>query len=134
MRISDWSSDVCSSDLFLGMVREAPALIAEEIAAVRARTDRPFGVNLIPAATDAALLDAELAVCFEQRVHSLCFFWDVDAAAVARAKEAGCLVLYQVGSVADAVAAEKAGADVVIAQGVEAGGHVRGSNRTEEQK
>src|SRR3546814_8473078 len=88
MRISDWSSDVCSSDLFLGMVREAPALIAEEIAAVRARTDRPFGVNLIPAATDAALLDAELAVCFEQRVHSLCFFWDVDAAAVARAKEA----------------------------------------------
>src|SRR3546814_13443052 len=87
MRISDWSSDVCSSDLFLGMVREAPALIAEEIAAVRARTDRPFGVNLIPAATDAALLDAELAVCFEQRVHSLCFFWDVDAAAVGRAQE-----------------------------------------------
>lgn len=112
---------------FLGMVRESPALIAAEIAAVRARTDRPFGVNLIPAATDAALLEAELAVCLEQRVHSLCFFWDVDAAAVARAKEAGCLVLYQVGSVADAVAAEAAGADAIIAQGVEAGGHVRGT-------
>src|SRR3546814_14757755 len=109
MRISDWSSDVCSSDLFLGMVREAPALIAEEIAAVRARTDRPFGVNLIPAATDAELLDAELAVCFEQRVHSLCFFWDVDAAAVARPKEAGCLLLYQVGSLADSRLAAQAG-------------------------
>src|SRR3546814_10546610 len=36
------------------------------------------------------------------------------------------LVLYQVGSVEDAVAAEAAGADVVIAQGFEAGGHVRG--------
>lgn len=112
---------------FLGMVREQPALIAAEIAAVRARTDHPFGVNLIPAATDAALLEAELAVCFEQRVHSLCFFWDVDAAAIARAKAAGCLVFYQVGSVADAVAAEAAGADVIIAQGVEAGGHVRGT-------
>ena len=31
----------------LGMVREDPALIETEIAAVRARTNRPFGVNLI---------------------------------------------------------------------------------------
>src|SRR3546814_19745036 len=130
MRISDWSSDVCSSDLFLGMVREAPALIAEEIAAVRARTDRPFGVNLIPAATDAALLDAELAVCFAQRVHSLCFFWAVDAAAVARAKEAVCPVLYPVGSVAAAVASAKAGAAVLIGPGLESRGHRRGRTRT----
>src|SRR5690606_28908395 len=47
--------------------------------------------------------------------------------AVARAKEAGCIVLYQVGSIEDAVAAEAAGADIIIAQGVEAGGHVRGT-------
>jgi len=33
---------------FLGMVRETPDLIAQEIDAVRARTDGPFGVNLIP--------------------------------------------------------------------------------------
>lgn len=111
---------------FLGMVRETPELIAREIDAVRARTERPFGVNLIPAATDAELLAAELAVCFEKGVHSLCFFWDVDTEAVARAKAAGCLVFYQVGSSADARAAEAAGADVVIAQGYEAGGHVRG--------
>lgn len=111
---------------FLGMVREPPALIAREIDAVRARTDRLFGVNLIPAATDPALFDAELAVCFEKRVHALCFFWSVDVDAIARAKDAGCLVLYQVGSVEDALAAQAAGADIVIAQGVEAGGHVRG--------
>src|SRR3546814_1007963 len=68
MRMSDWSSDVCSSDLygFLGMVREAPELIAAEIDAVRATSDRPFGVNLIPAATDPDLLAAELAVCFDR--------------------------------------------------------------------
>jgi len=52
---------------FLGMVREKPELIAQEIDAVRARTDGPFGVNLIPAATDQALLEAELSVCVEKR-------------------------------------------------------------------
>lgn len=112
---------------FLGMVRESPDLVAREIDAVRERTDRPFGVNLIPASTDNELFDAELAVCIDKRVHSMCFFWDVRADAVARARQAGCRVAYQVGSVEDAVAAEKAGADVIIAQGVEAGGHVRGT-------
>jgi nitronate monooxygenase len=112
---------------FLGMVRESPDLIAEEIDAVRAKNGGRFGVNLIPAATDSALLDAELAVCFDKNVHSMCFFWSVQADVVARAKDAGCLVFYQVGSVEDAVAAERAGADVIIAQGVEAGGHVRGT-------
>src|SRR6185312_7164943 len=36
---------------FLGMVRESPDLIYSEIEKVRAKTDRDFGVNLIPAAT-----------------------------------------------------------------------------------
>lgn len=111
---------------FLGMVREAPDFIAAQIDAVRARTNRPFGVNLIPAATEPGLFRAELDACLDRRVHSVCFFWTVDRAAVARAKAAGCLVLYQVGSVREAIAAEAAGADIIIAQGVEAGGHVHG--------
>ncbi|HEX6959385.1 MAG TPA: nitronate monooxygenase [Ferrovibrio sp.] len=112
---------------FLGMVREAPDFIAAQIDAVRAETDRPFGVNLIPAATEPSLFRAELDVCLARRVHSICFFWSVDAEAVARAKAGGCIVLYQVGSVKDAIAAEAAGADIIIAQGFEAGGHVRGA-------
>ncbi len=111
----------------LGMVREDPELIAHEIDAVRTRTDRPFAVNLIPAATAPALLDAELAVCFERGVSAMCFFWDVVPEAVARAKAAGCLVLHQVGSLSAAHEAEAAGADVLILQGVEAGGHVHGT-------
>ena len=111
----------------LGMVRESADLISQEIDAVRARTSRPFAVNLIPAATDAKLLDAELAICFEKSVPAMCFFWDVIPAAVTRTKAAGCLVLHQVGSLASARAAEMAGADVLIAQGVEAGGHVHGT-------
>ncbi len=111
----------------LGMVRESPALIAAEIEAVRAATSRPFAVNLIPAATDPALLEAELAVCFDSHVPAMCFFWDVVPSAVARAKAAGCLVLHQVGTLQAARDAEAAGADVLIVQGVEAGGHVHGT-------
>jgi nitronate monooxygenase len=111
----------------LGMVRESPELIAQEIAAVRQRTDRPFGVNLIPFATAPDLLEAELQVCFAERVPAMCYFWQVYPDLITRTKQAGCKVLYQVGTLEDAVAAAKAGADVIIVQGVEAGGHVRGS-------
>ena len=55
----------------LGMVRESPELIRREVAAVRERTDRNFGVNLIPFGTDTALLEEELAASFDAKVHSL---------------------------------------------------------------
>ena len=56
-------------------------------------------------------------------------FWtDPDAALVQRARRAGpALVAWQVGSVDGALAAADAGCDFVIVQGVEAGGHVRGT-------
>src|SRR4051812_19356229 len=111
----------------LGMVRERPEFIAREIAAVRARTDRNFGVNLIPHGTDPILLDEELEACFSARVAALCFFWEVRPELIGRAKKAGCRVMYQVGRLEEAVAAEAAGADVVICQGFEAGGHVHGT-------
>lgn len=82
----------------LGMVRESPALIAREIAAVRERTDRPLPVNLIPSATEPSLFAEELAACLEARVHGMVFFWDVDTDAIGKAAAAGCRVLYQVGS------------------------------------
>ena len=110
----------------LGMVRESPDLIAAEIDAVRARTNRPFAVNLIPSATRADLLDAEMGAALDRGVPAFCFFWDVVAEAVTRAKKSGALVLHQVGTVDAAKAALDAGVDLLIAQGVEAGGHVHG--------
>jgi len=107
------------------MVREAPSLIAHEIAEVRRRTSKAFGVNLIPFATEPKLLREELAVCLDAHIPAMCFFWDVYPDIVSQAKAAGCIVLHQVGSLDDALRAEAAGADVVILQGVEAGGHVR---------
>ena len=56
-------------------------------------------------------------------------FWTPpDTSVVDRARRSGpALVAWQVGSVADAVAAEDVGCDFVVVQGVEAGGHVRGT-------
>jgi NAD(P)H-dependent flavin oxidoreductase YrpB (nitropropane dioxygenase family) len=56
-------------------------------------------------------------------------FWShPDRALVERARRSGsALVAWQVGSTDDAQAAQDAGCDFVIAQGVEAGGHVRGT-------
>ena len=110
----------------LGMVRESPDLIEAEVTALRAATDRLFAVNVIPSATDPALLDAQLTRCEALGVRACSFFWDVLPEVVARAKAGGALVLHQVGTVEAARAAEEAGADVLIAQGVEAGGHVHG--------
>lgn len=110
----------------LGMVRESPDLIAAEVAACRAGTDRPFAVNVIPAATDPALLDRQIGLCLDLGVPAFTFFWDVIPAVVDRVKRSGALVLHQVGTVAAAIEAEDAGADVIITQGIEAGGHVHG--------
>jgi len=111
---------------FLGMVREPIDRIRTEVQQVRATTDRPFGVNLIPSATPPELLDAQIATCIALRVPVVGLFWDVAPAVIRRLRDANVLVAYQVGSLADAQAAEAAGAQVIIVQGQEAGGHVRG--------
>jgi nitronate monooxygenase len=61
-------------------------------------------------------------------------FWTPpDPALVARARSAGkALIAWQVGSLDDALAAQDAGCDFVVAQGIEAGGHVRGTLPLEE--
>lgn len=112
---------------FLGMVRESPTLIRSEIERVRALTTRNFGVNLIPAATDPDLLEMEIEAVIAAQVKTVSLFWDLRAYCVQRLLNAGCVVVCQVGSVEEGEAAAAAGAHVLIAQGVEAGGHVRGT-------
>ncbi len=114
----------------LGMVREPVALIRREVEACRRATVLPFAVNLIPAATDTALLREQVAACLELGVSAFVLFWDVDAGLVRHLKAEGALVLHQVGTRRAAEAALQAGADALIAQGVEAGGHVHGQTST----
>ncbi len=54
------------------------------------------------------------------------FYGDPDAGLVHAARRAGAITGWQVGSVEEALAAIEAGCDYVVAQGIEAGGHVRG--------
>ena len=111
---------------FLGMVREPVDLIRSEVSALRAHGIERFGVNLIPRATDPALLEAQVSACIDLGVPVVGLFWNVALKLVARLRAAGVVVVCQVGSRAEAQAVEQAGAHVLIAQGVEAGGHVRG--------
>jgi nitronate monooxygenase/enoyl-[acyl-carrier protein] reductase II len=112
-----------------------PEHLLRRITAVRARTSHPFGVNLIVAdfeADDAT--DEDRAFVLEQLdavlaagARLLVLFWGPAAPFVERIHAAGSQVLIQVGSVGEAMAAAADGVDGVIAQGVEAGGHVRGT-------
>ncbi len=117
---------------FLGMVREPVALIRAEVQRLRDCGVARFGVNLIPAATDHALLEAQVSACVELAVPVVGLFWDVPVALVRRLRDDGIVVVCQVGSLAEARGVEHAGAQVLVAQGVEAGGHVRGDRSLHE--
>lgn len=93
----------------------APDDLRAEIRATRALTDRPISVNLLLPFTRTAHFeaadDADVVVTF----------WGAPKRRTARTW------IHQSGSVDEALAAREAGADAVVAQGVEAGGHVRGN-------
>jgi nitronate monooxygenase len=94
---------------------QGPEAIAREIASARALTDRPIAVNLIlHFATTSWFRAAEAA-------DVVVTFWGTPRRRTSK------VWIHQCGSVAEAQAAKAAGADAVIAQGVEAGGHVRGT-------
>jgi NAD(P)H-dependent flavin oxidoreductase YrpB (nitropropane dioxygenase family) len=104
----------------------APSKLRDEIRRVRELTDRPFGVNLLLHFP----VEDQVAVCLEERVPVLSLFWGDPSPYVERAHQAGTTVFCQVGTVEEARRAADAGVDVIIAQGVEAGGHVAGEIST----
>lgn len=93
----------------------APEAMRREIAAVRRLTGKPVAVNLLLPFTRRGHL--EVAAEADATVT----FWGSPR------RPAAGLWIHQCGSVDEALAAQRAGADAVIAQGVEAGGHVRGA-------
>ena len=103
-----------------------PEALREQIREIRSRTAKPFGVSAILHFPCDPLVE----VCLEERVPVLWTFWGDPAKYVAPAHAAGVKVFHQCGSVAEARSAARAGVDVVVAQGSEAGGHVRGDVST----
>ena len=111
---------------FLGMVREPPELIAREVARLREMGHSRFGVNIIPASTDPTLLDRQVSTLIDLAVPVVCTFWTLDEQVTRRLRDAGIMVVHQVGSVDEAIEAARSGVEIIIVQGREAGGHVRG--------
>jgi len=101
-------------------------LFRREIERVREVTDKPFGVNLILHFP----VDEQVAICVEEHVPIVSFFWGDPTQYVKRVHDGGGKVFHQIGSVADAERAAEADLDVIIAQSVEAGGHVAGEVST----
>jgi NAD(P)H-dependent flavin oxidoreductase YrpB (nitropropane dioxygenase family) len=103
-----------------------PGEIKSTLAEMTALTDRPFGVNLILEWDQRERLTAAL----DAGTPAISLFWGDVADLVPEIHEAGAVVFVSVGSVDEAARAAAAGADVVVAQGWEAGGHVRGTITT----
>jgi NAD(P)H-dependent flavin oxidoreductase YrpB (nitropropane dioxygenase family) len=108
----------------LGLSNAPADLVHARVSRTRELTDRPFGVNLLLHYENA---DETMALCLDAGVDIFVLFWGDVEQHVEQAHARGATVLLQVGSVAEAKRAAAAGVDAVIAQGVEAGGHVRGT-------
>jgi nitronate monooxygenase len=107
----------------LGGVMQPAELLADEVEAVKLATGGPVGVNFLMPFLDRAAVEAAAGTA---RVVEF-FYGDPDGTLVKTVRASGALAAWQIGSGEEAKAAEDAGCDFVIAQGVEAGGHVRGT-------
>jgi NAD(P)H-dependent flavin oxidoreductase YrpB (nitropropane dioxygenase family) len=109
-------SDINPPDVLRDLVRQTKAL-----------TKRPFGVDLI----GDFVTDEHVSVLIEEQVAIAIFFWTLPTRVhVERLKRAGVKVWMQVSRVAEAEQAAALGADALIVQGAEAGGHNRAEAST----
>jgi nitronate monooxygenase/enoyl-[acyl-carrier protein] reductase II len=95
-----------------------------EVDAIRERTDRPFGLNHLLAfvheerfAASVELRPNVISTAWPWSTQDLSNYWN-------QAHNSGALVMHMVSSVPEAVRAAEAGADIIVAQGTEGGGHV----------
>lgn len=110
----------------LALAWSSPDAVRAAIRATKRRTERPFGVNLVLDAPQ----DERLAIVLDEGVRIVSLFWGDPSPYIARIHDRGGLVMHTVASAAEAKRSVAAGADVIVAQGWEAGGHVWGEVAT----
>jgi NAD(P)H-dependent flavin oxidoreductase YrpB (nitropropane dioxygenase family) len=109
-------SDINPPDILRDLVRQTKAL-----------TKKPFGADLI----GDFVTNEHISVLIEEQVALAIFFWTLPTVEhVQRLKQSGVRVWMQIGRVAEAEQAVALGADAVIVQGAEAGGHNRAEAST----
>lgn len=105
----------------IGAASALPEVVREQIREVKKRTDKPFGVNVMllnPNAADVA------RIVIEEGVPVVTTGAGSPAKFMEAWKQAGVTVIPVVASVAMAKMMERAGADAVVAEGMESGGHI----------
>jgi enoyl-[acyl-carrier protein] reductase II len=99
-----------------------PERLAEEIAATQALTREPFGVNLI---TMHPKLDELVQVCLAHKVGHIVFAGGIPpGSAIKAAKDGGAKVICFAPALALAKKLVRSGADALVIEGSEAGGHI----------
>ena len=84
---------------------------------------RPYAANLL----FPLLLPAHVATVIRHKVPVVTMFYGFNRCVIRAIKDSGAYLVYQIGSEAEAELVVAAGADALIVQGLEAGGHIRGS-------
>ena len=101
-----------------------PEQIRAGTAALRERTNKPFALNFLL----FDIVEERFAAALALRPKAMAFAWprpEQDLKPyVRRSHDAGCKVTFMANGVPEAVKAAEAGADVIVAQGTEGGGHV----------
>ena len=98
-----------------------PEFVREQINTIRARTDRPFGVGFLTHLLEVDRENFDLVI--SEKVPVIAFSFADPRPWIGIAKKSEATVICQVHTVEAARAAASAGADVLVAQGNEAGGH-----------
>ncbi len=118
----------------IGAASLTPEGLREEIRKVRKLTDRPFAVDILfatigrPSGDQATVqftkeVEGQIEVVFEERVPILASGLGNPGSVVPRAHELGMKVLSLIGNTSNARRVAQSGADVVVAQGYDGGGH-----------
>ncbi len=128
--VAEWNLAAAVSEAgglgIIGAASAPPEIVREQIRKVKELTDKPFGVNIMmlnPNAPEVA------QIVIEEKVPVVTTGAGSPAKFMADWKAAGVKVIPVVASVAMAVMMERGGADAIVAEGCEAGGHI-GSTTT----
>ncbi|MBE9501193.1 MAG: nitronate monooxygenase [Chloroflexi bacterium] len=104
----------------LGASPMTPEEVRKSIHQIRERTDKPFGVNFLPYHPQA---DEVLQVMIEEKVAVASYGRGDPKKIVERTKSHGIINMPTIGAVRHAVRTEGYGADALVVQGMEGGGH-----------
>ncbi|HVO25137.1 MAG TPA: nitronate monooxygenase [Candidatus Margulisiibacteriota bacterium] len=95
--------------------------LRQEIHQTRALTDKPFAVDLLAPIPD--MIRPQMQVVFDEGIKIFVAGLAVPREFIVEMHARGMIVIVMIGKVRHAIKSEQAGADVVAAQGTEAGGH-----------